>query len=131
MKARGQLAMAEKAAAGAGNNVYNSMQFASVQDSRENLFSAGLNNGLDTPVPPKFQFQERHGRLNWSQIMNADIETIAQQGDLRQLEALLQNITYAHLDRADMERFGDETFSNLFVKLFRLCQMSIEYLIYT
>ena len=59
MKARGQLAMAEKAAAGAGNNVYNSMQFASVQDSRENLFSAGLNNGLDTPVPPKFQFQER------------------------------------------------------------------------
>ncbi len=30
-----------------------------------------------------------------------------------------------------MERFGDETFSNLFVKLFRLCQMSIEYLIYT
>lgn len=48
--------------------------------------------------------------------MNADVDKIAQQVDLRQLEGLLQNITYAHLDREDMERFGDETF----IKLFRL-----------
>ena len=115
----------ENAAAGA--NVYSSLQFASVQDSRENLFSAGLNNGLNTPMPPKFQFQERTGRLNWRQIMNADVDKITQQVDLRQLEGLLQNITYAHLDREDMERFGDENF----IKLFKLSQMSIEYLVYT
>ena len=47
--------IADKAAMGA-NNVYSSLQFASVQDSRENLFSAGLNNGFSTPMPPKFQF---------------------------------------------------------------------------
>jgi len=47
--------------------------------------------------------------------------------DLRQLEQLLQNLTYAQLDREDLERMGDAHF----VKLFRLAQLSIEYLIYT
>lgn len=48
--------------------------------------------------------------------MNADIDKISEQVDLRQLESLLQNITYANLDRDDMERLGDENF----IKLFRL-----------
>ena len=43
------------------------------------------------------------------------------------MEGLLQNLTYAHLDRDDLERLGDAHF----VKLFRLSQLSIEYLIYT
>ena len=59
--------------------------------------------------------------------MNADVDKISEQVDLRQLESLLQNITYANLDRDDMERLGDENF----IKLFRLSQMSIEYLMYT
>ena len=59
--------------------------------------------------------------------MNADVDKISEQCDLRQLESLLQNITYANLDRDDMERLGDENF----IKLFRLSQMSIEYLMYT
>ena len=48
--------------------------------------------------------------------MNADVDKIAEQCDLRQLESLLQNITYANLDRDDMERLGDDNF----IKLFRL-----------
>jgi len=48
--------------------------------------------------------------------MNADLNKITQNVDLRQLEGLLQNITYATLDREDMERFGDENF----IKLFKL-----------
>jgi hypothetical protein len=34
--------------------------------------------------------------------MNADVDKISEQCDLRQLESLLQNITYANLDRDDM-----------------------------
>ena len=78
-------------------------------------------------MPPKFTFQERSGALTWRLIMNSDIEKITRNVDLRQLEGLLQNITYSKLDRNDMERFGDDTF----IKLFKLSQMSIEYLIYT
>ena len=47
--------------------------------------------------------------------------------DLRLLESLLQNITYAELSRDDFQRMCDAHFC----KLFRLAQMSIEYLIYT
>jgi len=59
--------------------------------------------------------------------MNTDIDRIATEMDLRSLESILQNITYSHLDREDLERMGDAHF----VKLFRLSQLSIEYLIYT
>ena len=33
---------------------------ASVTDSKDNLFSSNL-----MPMPPKFMFQERSGRVNW------------------------------------------------------------------
>ena len=95
-------------------NVYSSLQFGSVQDSIENLFSAAKNSGLHTPMPPKFRFSERRGRLNWRQIMQADAEKITSDVDLRALEALLQNITYARVEREDIDRFGDENFLKLF-----------------
>ena len=40
---------------------------------------------------------------------------------------MLQNITFAQLDRDDLERIGDQHF----LKLFKLSQLSIEYLLYT
>ena len=59
--------------------------------------------------------------------MNTDIDRLVGEVDLATLEQLLQNITYARLDREDLERLGDAHF----IKLFRLSQLSIEYLIYT
>ena len=59
--------------------------------------------------------------------MNTDVDKIISTTDLWQLEQLLQNLTYANLDREDLERLGDTHF----IKLFRLSQMSVEYLIYT
>ena len=59
--------------------------------------------------------------------MKTDMDKITRDVDLRQLENLLQNLTYAHLEQDDLERLGDQHF----VKLFRLSQLSIEYLIYT
>jgi hypothetical protein len=63
---------------------------ASVTESKDNLFSSSL-----MPLPPKFQFQERQGRVNWRALMNTDLDKVVNECDLRQLEALLQNITYA------------------------------------
>ena len=48
-------------------------------------------------------------------------------GNLRDLEVLLENVTYAHLSRETMMRLGDAHFG----KMFRLSQLSIEYLMYT
>lgn len=55
-----------------------------------------------------------------------DLEKITSEVDLKAYEGLLQNITYAKIDRDDVDRFTDD-----FVRLFRLSQMSLEYLIYT
>lgn len=59
--------------------------------------------------------------------MNTDLERIQKEIDLKALETLLQNITFAQLERDDLERLGDAHF----IKLFRLSQYSIEYLLYT
>ncbi|CDW86485.1 zinc finger protein dzip1l [Stylonychia lemnae] len=96
--------------------------FAPVRESKENLFASNL-----LPLPPKFSFQERTGRINWRALMNTDLDKISKEVDLKTLEALLQNITFAQLDRDDLERLGDMHF----IKLFRLSQYSIEYLLYT
>ena len=54
------------------------------------------------------------------------MNNISAQIDLRSLEGLLQNITYAKIEREDVENFIND-----FIKMFRLAQMSIEYLIYS
>lgn len=80
----------------------NFMGFTSVRDSKENLFASSL-----MPMPPKFAFQERVGRINWRQLMNVDLDRLTKEVDLKQLEVLLSNITFATLDKDDMERLGD------------------------
>ena len=51
---------------------------ASVTDSKENLFSSNL-----MPLPPKFSFQARQGRVNWRQVMNLDLDKIVKDVDLK------------------------------------------------
>jgi zinc finger protein DZIP1 len=59
--------------------------------------------------------------------MNVDLDRVQKELDLATLETLLNNITYASLDREDLERLGDQHF----LKLFRVAQLTIEYLLYT
>ena len=49
----------------------------SVSESRENLLFGHL-----MPLPPKFNFQARQGRINWRLVMNTDIDKIVSQVDL-------------------------------------------------
>ena len=71
--------------------------------------------------------QQSGGRINWRQLMNVDLERVTKELDLATLETLLNNVTYAALDREDLERLGDQHF----IKLFRVAQLTIEYLLYT
>jgi len=59
--------------------------------------------------------------------MNVDLERVTKEIDLSTLESLLNNVTYANLDRDDFERLGDQHF----IKLFRVSQLTIEFLLYT
>ena len=50
----------------------------SVKDSHENLFSSNL-----MPLPPKFKFSQREGRVAWRQLLNCDVNEIEANVDLR------------------------------------------------
>jgi hypothetical protein len=71
-----------------------------------------------------FTFKERAGRLNWQQIQEVDLNQLIENGDVKSLQSLLENITYASLSREDLDRFGDASLT----KLFKLSQLSLEYL---
>jgi hypothetical protein len=76
---------------------------------------------------PTFTFKQRAGRLNWRQIQGLDLSRIVETGDVVSLQSVLENITYASLDREDLERFSDSSL----IKLFKLSQLSIEYLMHS
>lgn len=79
------------------------------------------NFRIGTPVPQisqgqGFSFQVRYGKLNWRQIIEMDIDRLIQTGDIDLLKHILENLTYAVLDRDDLSRVQD---SNV-VKLFKI-----------
>lgn len=74
-----------------------------------------------------FTFKQRAGRLNWRQIQGLDLNRIIETGDVLSLQSMLENIAYASLDREDLERFSDSSL----MKLFKLSQLSIEYLMHS
>ncbi len=76
---------------------------------------------------PPFFFQERTGGINWREVNRIDADRLVRDVDLRLLQSILNNITYSKLEEPDLQRFGDATY----IKLFRLAQLSIEYLLYT
>lgn len=73
----------------------------------------------------EISFKQRFGKINWDQVMGIDLEAIINQGDIESLQSTLENLTYSVLDREDLLRIKD---SNV-VKVFKLSQLAIEYLI--
>ena len=76
-------------------------------------------------IHSNIEFKQRFGKINWNQIIQLDLDSILSHGDIESLQGILENLTYSTLDRDDIERIGD---SNL-IKVFKLSQLSIEYLI--
>jgi len=71
-------------------------------------------------------FQEKTGYINWELISKADIESLQRTGDLSLMQNYAQGLVFSQLRKEDVERIGNPTF----VKLFKLSQLSIEYLLY-
>jgi hypothetical protein len=69
---------------------------SSVAESKDMLFSSDL-----LPHPPAFAFQERGGRIDWRFVVATDVDKVAREVDLVSLETILQNLTYAKLDKEE------------------------------
>ncbi len=72
-----------------------------------------------------FTFKQRHGKVNWRQVEDLDLNHVLQTGDVDAVHAVLENLTYALLEREDLTRLSDAKAVQLF-KLFQLC---LEYLL--
>lgn len=80
--------------------------------------------GLGEEPTRDFQFKQRHGKINWRDIQNLDIDSVISLGDTEKLKGLLDNITYGIVERDDLQRFPD----SIVLKLFQVAQLSLEYL---
>jgi hypothetical protein len=80
--------------------------------------------GIGEEACRDFQFKQRHGKINWRDIQNLDIDTVISLGDTEKLKGILDNITYGVLERDDLQRFPD----SMVLKLFQVAQLGLEYL---
>jgi len=59
-------------------------------------------------------------------MATADIERIIKNTDISYLEQLLQNVSNARLEPSDLRRIGDRNY----IKLFKVGQLTLEYLLF-
>jgi len=78
-------------------------------------------------APPNFSFQEKKSKLNWQAVEQLDLARIVKDMDLETLESHLSNLTFSTLEREDLKRFEEKEV----IKLFKLGQLTIEYLLYS
>lgn len=73
----------------------------------------------------EFFFRRRNGRLNWRQILNVDLERLVSEIDVETLQDNVEQITFADISEDDAVYFSEGNF----IQLFRICQLTIEYLL--
>ena len=61
-----------------------------------------------------FSFKQRHGKVNWRQVEDLDLNHVLQTGDVDAVHAVLENLTYALLEREDLARLSDAKAVQLF-----------------
>ena len=74
----------------------------------------------------QFYFQPRRGKLDLKAISKVDLEKLIKDVDIDILQVFLENITFSNIQENDLRFLTDA----LVIKLFRLAQMTIEYLLY-
>ena len=75
----------------------------------------------------KFKFADKRGRLDWKAMQEVDMDRLIREVDIDKLERMLQNLTYASLEKYDLKKFKDKNI----IKLFKLGQLTTEYLLFT
>ncbi|KAI8503930.1 Zinc finger protein dzip1 [Branchiostoma belcheri] len=74
-----------------------------------------------------FQFRKRFERVDWRKIASVDVDRISRELDFHSLQDNIMNITFCDIQQEVDLRMVDPTF----VKLFRLAQLTIEYLLHS
>lgn len=92
---------------------------------REAWAEAGKDVWDEGGVP--FSFAQREGRIDWKLLASVDPEVVSRRCDVRGLQAIIDNLTFADIERERAWSAADKSL----MKLLRLAQLSIEYLVYS
>ncbi len=74
-----------------------------------------------------FFFQQRRGHLNLRGIAKVNLERMVREVDIDTLQQHIENITFCNLREEDLRYLTDPQI----VKIFRISQLIIEYLLYS
>ncbi|CAM6039461.1 unnamed protein product [Sphagnum compactum] len=93
----------------------------------------GGHKNLQAPPPPpptlkssSFVFQKRLSRIDWRTIHAIDVDQVIRDIDIDTLETVLDTIAFGDIQGEDTRNFTEANF----VKLFRLSQLMVEYLLH-
>eukprot|EP00039_Didymoeca_costata_P006159 m.87943 g.87943 ORF g.87943 m.87943 type:complete len:796 (+) comp13133_c0_seq6:195-2582(+) len=73
-----------------------------------------------------FEFQLRRDHVNWRRLALIDVDQIKRTKDIDQLDENLVNVTFCDIDNEDLRGVDYN-----FIKLFKLAQLMLEYVLYT
>ncbi|KAJ3175686.1 Zinc finger protein dzip1 [Geranomyces variabilis] len=80
----------------------------------------------ETPVMAGFYFRRRRERVNWRLLSSMNIDQIMKEVDIKALQDIMENLTFCDIDGEDL-RYPDQNI----VKLIKLAQLTIEYLLHS
>ncbi|XP_076807037.1 cilium assembly protein DZIP1L-like [Clavelina lepadiformis] len=89
----------------------------------DHMYEISGSNRYQSMLPP-FQFRQRSGNIDWRKLSKIDVNKVAQELDFVTLQEHIVTVTFCNIDAV-----GD--LDPLFVKLFRLGQYTIEYLLHS
>jgi hypothetical protein len=96
----------------------------SIENIPSEIESQENENGTGDMELLNFRFQARNLTVDWRKLSLIDVDRISETMDIDQLQEYIELVTYASLDElTDIDP--------LFVKLFRLSQFTIEYLLHS
>lgn len=77
--------------------------------------------------PDGFFFQQRRGHLNLRSVASLNLDKLVREVDIDLLQIHIENITFCNLREEDLRYLTDPQI----VKLFRIAQLMLEYLLYS
>ncbi|KAG2425377.1 hypothetical protein HXX76_013791 [Chlamydomonas incerta] len=90
----------------------------------------GLRDQMATmttaPTFPPFKFEPRRARIDWRLLHGIDINSMMRDVDLDTLEKIVNIVAFGDIEAEDTRHLTELNF----IKIFRLSQMMIEYLLY-
>jgi zinc finger protein DZIP1 len=75
---------------------------------------------------PSFTFRKRHARIDWRKLAAVDVDKVAREVDVGSLQDNLYNVAFCNIDGEEFQGMDPH-----FMKLFKLAQLTMEYLMYT